>query len=101
MSSVGYPSVVDVNEYEKIERREIKVTVVRIVSNNNQLHPLDIDRQDMNEDDVRTNTAVRTLACVYLFVLHQYHIHTNREQERERETETQCRNLFIYNQFSV
>jgi hypothetical protein len=35
MSSVGYPSVVDVSEYEKIERKEIKVTVVRIVSNNN------------------------------------------------------------------
>ena len=35
MSSVGYPSVVDVREYEKIERKEIKVTVVRIVSNNN------------------------------------------------------------------
>jgi hypothetical protein len=36
MSSVGYPSVVDVSEYEKIERkRNIKVTVVRIVSNNN------------------------------------------------------------------
>jgi hypothetical protein len=35
MSSVGYPSVVDVSEYEKIERKGIKVTVVGIVSNNN------------------------------------------------------------------
>jgi hypothetical protein len=35
MSSVGYPSVVDVSEYEKIERKEIKVTVVRRGSNNN------------------------------------------------------------------
>ena len=37
MSSVGYPSVVDVSEYEKIEkqrtrRRDIKVTVVRIAN---------------------------------------------------------------------
>ena len=32
----------------------------------------------MNEDDVRTSTAVQ--AYMYLVVLHQCHVHTNRER---------------------